>query len=472
MPNIGRPPGLDVHLSAITETMKGIQRDVGYTQLKEVYLGKGDGTGTIMAPIGTFPLRQVWYHYFDGNNTKVQGLAPLDGNSGIFYEDGKKYEGMQVKLGMPPRQLGGDKLTIFGVSGASGQNVLSNSSPMEQKVNDAGTSKLSVSTADGVTTVNAVTQINFPPGWVTGAGSVANIVPPVGSGGGGGGGAGSVFSYFSILSPGTFSSAVVAQTSANQSNISGATARPNFDTILQQFGAAASPYPNPITTGVGTWAFTAPASTVYYFGFELIADCPMSNITAKIVVVDPSFGTTSYNFGSFVIDTVNPNVGILQGSVNINAGSTAYITYKQTITVGAYNTLQGSFVEVGWNQPLSGSSVVSGTSTVIKTLVTSVTTTFATTQIALLPPGFTIYDVRIIPAAGFNPGTLGVTIGTTGGTTTDVTSASDVNLALAKMAFIPAGWKNVLTTNQIVNAYFSGLAGANNQVLTFIVSFV
>ena len=57
--NTPTPGSLDQHLSRISETMRTIQRNVGYTGVFEALLGKGDGTGTILAPVGTFPIRQL-----------------------------------------------------------------------------------------------------------------------------------------------------------------------------------------------------------------------------------------------------------------------------------------------------------------------------------------------------------------------------------------------------------------------------
>jgi hypothetical protein len=461
MPN-NSTPSIDQHLDRITAALKGQQRNVGYTDTFEAFLGKGDGSSSIIVSTpGVFPIRQVWYHYYDGN-IKVQGMAPLAAGSDLYYEDNASYLNLPIKVGYPPKQLGGDKLTVFQVSGASGQGMVGQQSPLEQKINKASKTGLAIATTDGVTSGSGILQLLVPPGSLVISDTTATLSFPTGSssgggtttGGGGGGGGGGTVTTPTYLPPLLVNTLLQYTKTASQTLTAATNNIVNFDSPLLSQNVVGTP----VTTGA-SWAFTAPVAGDYYIAFQVYYTFASG--------ISMSYGvqtTSGYVLTSQIIPTTTSGVLLQLETVHLPAGGTASV-YMNPGTSGFSANIY-STIEIGWNTTIAGG----GSPTVVKTTVTSSTTSFATTQILSLPPNATIYDVRIVPPT--TPGTLQATIGTATGTTTDVTLSTDSDLSKGLIALIPCYWVNSGTSNQVVNAYFSGTAGATNQNVTFIVSYI
>ena len=452
MPN-ETAPSLTQHFDGIAASLRDMQRNTGYTGVFEAFLGKGDGKGTILAPTGTFPLRQVWYHYYDSNNIKVQGLAPLGTGCDIYYANNASYEGLPIKVGYPPKQLGGDKLTVFGVSGASGQGMLGNQTSLEQTINAAASTGIEVATTDGVTSGSGILQLLVPPGSLTVNGTTATLVFPTASSGGGGGGGG-IPTTPSYLPPLLVNTLLQYQKTSNQSLTASTANTIDFDQILLSQNVVGTP----VTTGA-SWSFTAPIEADYYIAYLAYFTLPANVSLAYWISSSTGYVLTNQGIAtSAAYSTEQLTV------VHLAAGATCRVVFNPAAAGASINI--NSVIEIGWNQVIPGA----GSPTVIKKTVTSATTSFATTQLLSLPPNATITSVRVITPS--SPGTLATTVGVVGGSTTAVTSTGDVNLLLPIPAFIPTYYVNSTTSAQNISAYFSGVAGLANQNIIFILEYV
>lgn len=101
----------------------------GTTGQQHAYLGKGDGTGEIIASAAPDP-RSVWV-YQDTVEGRKFFPAALGTGCGVPYEDNPAFEGTPVLIGYPP---GSNVLTVLGQGGLEGGSASGGMTLIEQKV--------------------------------------------------------------------------------------------------------------------------------------------------------------------------------------------------------------------------------------------------------------------------------------------------------------------------------------------------
>lgn len=88
----------------LKESFRDIPRSIGarygYTDLQDAYLGKGDGSGEIIATTAAYP-RSVWV-YQNTTEGRTVFTAVLSSSCGIPYQDNPAFEGTAITIGYAP----------------------------------------------------------------------------------------------------------------------------------------------------------------------------------------------------------------------------------------------------------------------------------------------------------------------------------------------------------------------------------
>jgi hypothetical protein len=88
----------------LKESLRAIPQFIGakygYTDLQDAYLGKGDGSGEILATTAAYP-RSVWC-YQNTTEGRTVFTAVLSAACGIPYQDNPAYEGSAITIGYAP----------------------------------------------------------------------------------------------------------------------------------------------------------------------------------------------------------------------------------------------------------------------------------------------------------------------------------------------------------------------------------